>query len=58
MNLYKTLSEPIDRVISPYMRPGFGLQISSPPGCCVERLLLGLIKSVTEKGKDVAVLGM
>ena len=61
-HLYKTNSDPIDRVIGPCLRPGYGLQISSPPGCYVERLVLGLIKNVVMgvekgKGKEVAVLG-
>ncbi|KAF8517745.1 hypothetical protein BU17DRAFT_91604 [Hysterangium stoloniferum] len=55
-NPYKTGSAPIDRLIGPFMRPGFGLQISSPPGAYIEQLLLGLIKSVTASGKEVFVL--
>lgn len=56
-NPYKTLSAPIDRIIGPFMRPGYALQISGPPGAYVEQLLLGLIKSVTTDGKDVMVVG-
>ncbi|KIJ52365.1 hypothetical protein M422DRAFT_25985 [Sphaerobolus stellatus SS14] len=60
-HLYKTHSEPIDRVIGAHLRPGSGLQISSPPGCYVEKIVLGLIKNVVTgggkgKGKEVAVL--
>ena len=57
-NPFKTLSAPIDRIIGPFMRPGYGLQISGPPGTYVEQLLIGLIKSVTSDGKDVMVVGM
>ncbi|KAF8492519.1 hypothetical protein JB92DRAFT_3002850 [Gautieria morchelliformis] len=57
-NPYKTLSAPIDRIIGPYMRPGYGLQISGPPGTYLEQLLIGLVKSVTSDGKEVMVVDM
>jgi hypothetical protein len=57
-NPYKTLSAPIDRIIGPFVRPGYGLQISGPPGTYLEHLLIGLIKSVTSDGKEVMVVGM
>ena len=56
-NPYRTLSAPIDRIIGPFMRPGYGLQISGPPGAYVEQLLIGLVKSVTSDGKEVVVVG-
>lgn len=56
-NPYRTLSAPIDSIIGPFMRPGYGLQISAPPGCYMEQLLIGLIKSVTSDDKEVMVVG-
>jgi hypothetical protein len=56
-NPYRTLSAPIDSIIGPFMRPGYGLQISGPPGTYIEQLLMGLIKSVTGDGKEVMVVG-
>ncbi|KAF8583298.1 hypothetical protein K439DRAFT_71808 [Ramaria rubella] len=57
-NPFKTLSDPIDRITSSLLRPGFGLQISGPPGAHVEQLLLGLIESVTTNGKEVMAVDM
>lgn len=56
-NPFKTFFPPIDHVIGPFMRPGNGIQISSPPGCYVEQLLLGLIRGTTSAGREVAVVG-
>lgn len=56
-NPFKTLSDPIDSLIGPELRPGYALQISSPPGLYVEQLLIGFIKNVTHVGKEVMVIG-
>ena len=56
-NIYKTLSPPIDRIAGPFLRPGYGLQISAPPGTHVEQLLIGLVKNVSSAGKEVVLVG-
>ncbi|GJJ08106.1 hypothetical protein Clacol_002314 [Clathrus columnatus] len=57
-NPFKTSSEPIDSLLGPILRPGYALQISSPPGLYVEQLLIGLIKNITRVGKEVMVIDM
>ncbi|GJJ08105.1 hypothetical protein Clacol_002313 [Clathrus columnatus] len=60
-NPFKTsseVSEPIDSLLGPILRPGYALQISSSPGLYVERLLIGLIENVTRVGKEIMIIDM